>query len=79
MAVKNFVKQNRRKVGRPPTVEAEKAIGIRLPGRLLDAVDGWGEANEVSRSEAIRRLLERGLAAEAADKVKPRRAKPKPD
>ena len=64
--VKTYVRQ--KKMGRPVTVEAEKAIGIRLPGRLLDAVDAWAEANEVSRSEAIRRHLERSLAAESKPK-----------
>ena len=65
MKDKKIVRQNPRKVGRPVTVEAEKAIGIRLPARLLDAVDAWAEDNEVSRSEAIRRHLERSLAGDA--------------
>ncbi len=72
--VKTFVRQKR--MGRPITVEAEKAIGIRLPGRLLDAIDAWAKTNQVSRSEAIRRHVERSLGAES-DAGKPRKkAKP---
>ena len=65
MTVKKIVRQNTRKVGRPVTVAAEISVTIRLPTELLDAVDKWGEANEAQRSEAIRRLLARGLAAPA--------------
>jgi len=42
----------------------EPFSAIRLPPKLTAAIDKWGEANGVtSRSEAIRRLLELGLAA----------------
>jgi hypothetical protein len=67
---KTFVRQT--KMGRPITVAAERAIGIRLSSRQLDAVDAWAKTNALSRSEAIRRLIERGLGAEVAD-GKPRR------
>jgi len=70
--VKTFVRQ--KKMGRPITVEAEKAIGIRLPARLLDSIDDWAKANMASRSEAIRRLVERQLAAEHGA-VRPRPVK----
>jgi metal-responsive CopG/Arc/MetJ family transcriptional regulator len=65
MTVKKIVRQNPRRVGRPATVEAERAIGIRLPAMLLESIDSWAKANGASRSEAIRRLVERSLAAEA--------------
>jgi metal-responsive CopG/Arc/MetJ family transcriptional regulator len=52
---KNFVKQKR--VGRPVTVEADVAIGIRLSRQQLDVLDEWAATHGVSRSEAIRRLL----------------------
>jgi hypothetical protein len=70
---KTFVKQKRKRMGRPVTVGGENFVGMRLPSALLEAVDKWGEANEVQRSEAIRRLLELGLT------VKQRRAKGKAD
>lgn len=65
---KTFVEQKR--MGRPVTVEARKSIGIRLPEGLLDAIDAWASANEASRSEAIRRLVEQALAAPKRGKAK---------
>jgi metal-responsive CopG/Arc/MetJ family transcriptional regulator len=58
---KTFVKQKR--MGRPTTVEATKSVGLRLPEKLLETVDKWAKANEVSRSDAFRQLAERGLKA----------------
>ena len=51
-----------KRMGRPIAVEAEKSISIRLPGKLIEAVEAWALANETSRAEAIRRLIEHGLA-----------------
>jgi len=68
MQSKKIVKPNPRKVGRPITIGAERFVGMRLPSALLDAVDKWGAANDASRSEAIRRLIERGLATEPTAK-----------
>jgi predicted DNA binding CopG/RHH family protein len=59
--VNTYVRQ--KKMGRPITVEADKAIGIRLPVRLLDSVDEAAEGQGVNRSEMIRRLLDQALAA----------------
>ena len=60
-----------KRAGRPIAVEteksAEKSVGVRLPVRLLDAVDAWAANNKTSRSEAIRRLIERGLAPQPPD------------
>jgi metal-responsive CopG/Arc/MetJ family transcriptional regulator len=61
MAVKKIVGQNKRRVGRPTTVDAVEKVAVRLPSALLAAVDGW--STDGRRSEAIRRLLELGLAA----------------
>ncbi len=52
--------------GRPVTIAAERSVTIRLPTRLLDEVDAWASANEASKSEAIRELLERGLKTRRA-------------
>jgi len=48
-------------------------IGVgRLPKPVIASVEKWAKANAVeSRSEAFRRLVERGLAAEAADPAQP--------
>jgi hypothetical protein len=58
---KTIVKQKPKKMGRPATIRGENFVGVRLPTELLDAVDSWGVANGVPRSESIRRLIERGL------------------
>ena len=53
--------QNKR--GRPPTGQ-DAVSAIRLPHKLTAAVDDWAAHNgATSRSEAIRRLVELGLAA----------------
>jgi metal-responsive CopG/Arc/MetJ family transcriptional regulator len=70
MTVKKSVRQKPRKVGRPVTIAAEKSVTIRLPDKLLDAIDAWKSSGKASRSEAIRELVERGLAAPAPRKAK---------
>jgi hypothetical protein len=64
---KTIVKRKSKKMGRPPTVRGENFVGVRLPTELLNVVDGWAKASKMTRSEAIRELIERGLA------TKPRR------
>jgi hypothetical protein len=56
-----------KQTGQPIAVDAEKSVSVRLPGKLLDAVDAWASTNETSRAEAIRRLIERGLAPQPPD------------
>jgi Arc/MetJ-type ribon-helix-helix transcriptional regulator len=52
----------RKKRGRPATGQ-DPVSAIRLPVELTAAIDKWAAGNEVaSRSEAIRRLVELGLA-----------------
>jgi hypothetical protein len=34
-----------------------------MPEELIAAADAWGDANDIGRSEAIRRLVEIGLKA----------------
>jgi hypothetical protein len=67
----NYVKHNpmktsttkvKRKIGRPCEIGADKFVGLRLPGGLVDRVGTWARrSNVVSRSEAIRLLIEKGL------------------
>jgi Arc/MetJ-type ribon-helix-helix transcriptional regulator len=60
MAKSVTVKQKKR--GRPPTGR-DPFVGIRLPPKLITEIDRWSEkAKALSRSEAIRRLVELGLA-----------------
>jgi Arc/MetJ-type ribon-helix-helix transcriptional regulator len=54
----------KKKRGRPATGR-DPVSAVRLPKDLTKAIDTWGEEHEVSRSEAIRRLVELGLKAKA--------------
>jgi Arc/MetJ-type ribon-helix-helix transcriptional regulator len=56
--------------GRPATGK-DPLISARLPQELIDHVEAWATANSASRSEAIRRLLELGLAGIAKPRAKP--------
>ena len=40
----------------------EKSITIRVPAELADRIDQFADGEFMGRSEAIRELLERGLA-----------------
>jgi metal-responsive CopG/Arc/MetJ family transcriptional regulator len=39
-------------------------VAARLPVELIERIERWAHAKETSRSEAIRRLVEQGLAAQ---------------
>lgn len=54
------IKVNQKKRGRPATGR-DPVSAVRLPADLTSAVDKWAEDHEVTRSEAIRRLVELGL------------------
>ena len=52
----------RKKRGRPAT-GVVPLYGVRIPDNLMLAVDRWGQENDsMSRSDAIRRLIELGLS-----------------
>jgi hypothetical protein len=53
-------KQKKQRPGRPAT-GVDPMIGLRAGKELTAAIDAWAKANSVSRSEAIRRLVEKGL------------------
>jgi metal-responsive CopG/Arc/MetJ family transcriptional regulator len=40
-------------------------VAARLPAELVVRIERWADANETSRSEAIRRLVEQALATMA--------------
>jgi hypothetical protein len=62
MAKSISVDQNKRGPGRPATGR-DPAASARLPEDVLAKVDKWAAANKTSRSEAIRQLVEIGLAS----------------
>jgi hypothetical protein len=63
------VDQNKRR-GRPATGR-DPMVSSRIPAAAVAAVDEWATHNETTRSDAIRRLVELGLAVKA---TKPRQA-----
>jgi hypothetical protein len=50
----------KRKPGRPAT-GVDPLVGVRFPKEDIAAIDSWAKANDLSRSHAIRRLVELGL------------------
>lgn len=56
------IKVKPKKRGRPATGK-DPLIGARFPETLIEAIDAWAAASEqpLTRSEAIRRLVELGL------------------
>jgi len=55
---KNVFKKSR---GRPKGTRFAGNIPVRLTPEILDAVDAWADRSNISRSEAIRRLIEQAL------------------
>jgi Predicted transcriptional regulators containing the CopG/Arc/MetJ DNA-binding domain and a metal-binding domain len=61
MAKSISVKQKKKGRGRPATGH-DPLVGVRMPHETIAAVDKWAEKEGVpSRSEAVRKLVERGL------------------
>jgi hypothetical protein len=50
-----------KKVGRPGMAGGSVFTAVRLPTPLSEAVDAWSVKAKVSRSVALRRLIEGGL------------------
>ena len=46
--------------GRPPTGK-DPLLAARFPKEAVSQIDAWAKANDTTRSEAIRRLVEIGL------------------
>jgi hypothetical protein len=61
----------KKKMGRPRSVSGDTdddlapAIAVRLRRSILTKVESWAASSGVSRSDVIRDLVERGLAAPA--------------
>jgi Ribbon-helix-helix protein, copG family len=49
-----------KKRGRPATGQ-DPFVTARVPQAMIDAIERWAAARNISRSEAIRRLFEIGL------------------
>jgi hypothetical protein len=46
--------------GRPATGK-DPHVAARMPAELIARIEAWAEANDTSRSDAFRRLVELGL------------------
>jgi hypothetical protein len=53
----------KKKRGRPPAGGRDPHIAARMPSGLIADVEAWAVANDTSRSDAFRRLVELGLKA----------------
>jgi len=49
--------------GRPPSGGRDPHMAARMPKELIAEVEAWAAANDTTRSNAIRRLVELGLKA----------------
>ena len=59
----------KKRMGRPATGK-NPLLSARVPKELIDRVEKWAKLHAISRSEAVRRLIERGLPhARPASKV----------
>ena len=58
---------SKRRHGRPPTGR-DPQVTSRMPPGLIAEVEAWATANDATRSEAIRRLVELGLTIRAKSK-----------
>ena len=60
--MKKSIPVNKKSRGRPKRIGGVDPVSaVRLPSDITNDVDGWAEKHDVSRSEAIRRLVELGL------------------
>jgi hypothetical protein len=54
---------HKKSMGRPPGIKYGGTVPARFEIATMEALDEWAAKQEVSRSEAIRRLVEIGLKA----------------
>ncbi|WLB19844.1 hypothetical protein [Bradyrhizobium japonicum] len=56
---------HKKSMGRPPGIKYGGTIPARFEVQTMKALDTWAGKHDVSRSEAIRRLVELGLKAKS--------------
>lgn len=61
---KSIKVDQKKKRGRPPSGRGTM-VSSRFPAPVVDAVDDWALKSDTTRSDAIRRLVELGLAGAA--------------
>jgi hypothetical protein len=60
--MKKSIKVQPKKRGRPATGK-DPLLTVRAPKAIIQAIEDWAAKNAVTRSEAVRRLVELGLKA----------------
>jgi hypothetical protein len=60
--MKKTISVHKKSRGRPATGQ-DPLISARVPAEVVTSILAWGKAKGVTRSEAIRRLVELGLKA----------------
>jgi hypothetical protein len=61
-AMASSISDIKKRRGRPPKAGGiDPGVFVRLPTLVLTRLDAWATKQDVSRSEAIRRLVEAGL------------------
>jgi hypothetical protein len=55
--------------GRPATGR-DPHVAARMPAELIARVEAWAKANDTTRSDAFRQLVEKGLGPEKAERKK---------
>jgi hypothetical protein len=68
--MKKSIKVQRKKRGRPATGK-DPLLTVRAPKAIIQAIEDWAAKNAVTRSEAVRRLVELGLTVRAKPKQAP--------
>ena len=58
--MKKSIKVQPKKRGRPATGK-DPLLTVRAPNTIIQAIEDWAAKNAVTRSEAVRRLVELGL------------------
>jgi len=57
---KSITVQPKKRRGRPATGK-DPLLTVRAPRAIIHAIEDWAAKNEITRSEAVRRLVELGL------------------
>ena len=65
------IKEMPKKRGRPATGK-DPMVNLRMPPELISSVDAWGRSSGITRSEAIRRLVEQALVQHAPPRTRPK-------
>ena len=60
----------KKKRGRPPSGGRDPGVHVRLPEEMIESIDAYSAREALSRSEAIRQLVELGLTSTAGVRPK---------